>query len=91
MTNAVIGFVTSVPVNHGILPFFGAPVNFGRRRRSPLVFTFVSVLRSYLVHRFFAVHIKRFSAWRQDIYDDFHTMTYCREQVGVRLGGTEVI
>jgi hypothetical protein len=63
VTNAVIGFVTSVPVNHVILPLFGAPVKFGASMGITLVFTIVSVARSYLVRRFFAVHIKRFAVW----------------------------
>jgi predicted protein tyrosine phosphatase len=59
-----------------ILPLFGAPVKFGASKGITLVFTIVSVARSYLVRRFFAIHIKRFAAWCQDIYDDFHTMRY---------------
>ncbi|GAB9153312.1 DUF7220 family protein [Bradyrhizobium diazoefficiens] len=74
--NALIGFITSVPVNYVILPIFGAPVKFGASMWITLAFTVVSILRSYLVRRFFAAHIKRFSAWCQDIYDGFANLRY---------------
>ncbi|WP_315768341.1 MULTISPECIES: polysaccharide biosynthesis C-terminal domain-containing protein [unclassified Bradyrhizobium] len=70
VTNALIGFITSVPVNFAILPLFGAPVKLGASMGITLAFTVVSVVRSYLVRRFFAVDIKRFAAWCRDVCDN---------------------
>ncbi len=74
VTNAMVGFVTSVPVNFAILPLFGAPVKLGASMGITLAFTVVSVVRSYLVRRFFAVYIKRFAHWCQDFHDDMRSL-----------------
>ncbi len=74
VTNAMVGFVTSVPVNFAILPLFGAPVKLGASMGITLAFTVVSVVRSYLVRRFFAIHIKRFAHWCQDFHDGMRSL-----------------
>ncbi|WP_316194481.1 polysaccharide biosynthesis C-terminal domain-containing protein [Bradyrhizobium sp. SZCCHNRI3052] len=76
VTNALIGFVTSVPVNFVLLPLFGAPVKIGASVGITLAFTVISVVRSYLVRRFFAVHIKRFASWCQKIYEDIAALEH---------------
>jgi hypothetical protein len=36
----------------------------------------ISVIRAYLVRRFFATYVKRFAAWCQEMYDDLTNMRY---------------
>jgi hypothetical protein len=41
-----------------------------------LIFLVISIIRSYVVRRFFEVHLKRFAAWCQEIHDHFANMRY---------------
>lgn len=66
--STLIGFVVSVWANWAVLPLFGFKVKLAESFAITLIFTVISIVRSYLVRRFFAVHLKRFAAWCQDIW-----------------------
>lgn len=70
-TSSLIGFVVAVFINWALLPMFGMHPSFSQSFWFTLIFTAISIVRSYLVRRFFAVYVVRFTAWCQDIYDDF--------------------
>lgn len=74
MTSTLIGFGVSIWANYAVLPLFGFKVRLAESVAITLIFTVISIVRSYLVRRFFAVHLKRFAAWCQVVYDDFISM-----------------
>ncbi|MGJ4945042.1 DUF7220 family protein [Bradyrhizobium sp. HKCCYLS1011] len=74
VTSTLIGFGVSVWANYAVLPLFGFQVKLSESLAITAVFTVISIARSYLVRRFFAVHLKRFAAWCQVVYDDFSKM-----------------
>jgi hypothetical protein len=61
-TSTLIGFGVSVWANYAVLPLFGFKVKLAESLAITLVFTVISIIRSYLVRRFFEVHINAF--WR---------------------------
>ncbi|MGC0389158.1 DUF7220 family protein [Bradyrhizobium sp. USDA 241] len=71
VTSSLIGFVVSIWANYAVLPLFGFKVKLAESFAITLIFMVISIIRSYLVRRFFAVYLKRFAAWCQEICDDF--------------------
>ncbi|WLA44120.1 hypothetical protein QNJ95_22875 [Bradyrhizobium elkanii] len=69
VTSTLIGFGVSLWANYAVLPLFGFKVKLAESFAITLVFTVISIVRSYLVRRFFAVYLKRFAAWCQELYD----------------------
>jgi hypothetical protein len=65
VTSTLIGFGVSVWANYAVLPLFGFKVKLAESLAITLVFTVISIIRSYLVRRFFAVYVTRFAAWCQ--------------------------
>jgi ABC-type sugar transport system permease subunit len=70
-TSSLIGFVVSIFTNWAVLPIFGMYPSFHQSFWITLVFMVISIIRSYLVRRFFAAYVERFASWCQDLYDDF--------------------
>jgi hypothetical protein len=62
-TSTLIGFFVSIWANYAVLPLFGFKVKLAESFAITLVFAVISIIRSYLVRRFFAVYLKRFAAW----------------------------
>lgn len=61
-TNTVIGFVVNFTANLLILPIiFGIRVTIAENMVLGLIFTVISVVRGYLLRRFFNGHLKNFS------------------------------
>jgi hypothetical protein len=54
-----IGFVVSICR----VPLFGFEVKLSESFAITLIFMVISIIRSYLVRRFFALYVKRFAAW----------------------------
>lgn len=52
-TNVVIGFAINWGANMVILPMFGFPVSGGQAFGMGLLFTVISVIRSYVLRRWF--------------------------------------
>ncbi len=52
-TNIAIGYAVSVTANLLVLPMFGYNVTFGDSLAIGLAFTVISLIRSYVVRRFF--------------------------------------
>ncbi|MHC2552305.1 DUF7220 family protein [Bradyrhizobium elkanii] len=75
-TSSLIGFGVSIWANYAVLPLFGFKVKFAESFAITLIFMVISIIRSYLVRRFFAVHLKQFAAWCQELYDDLVEMKY---------------
>ncbi|ARQ95316.1 hypothetical protein [Bradyrhizobium phage BDU-MI-1] len=69
-TSSLIGFVVAVFINWALLPMFGMHPSFSQSFWFTLIFTAISIVRAYLVRRFFAVYVTRFAAWCQEVYDD---------------------
>ncbi|MDB5610679.1 MAG: hypothetical protein JWP25_7579 [Bradyrhizobium sp.] len=69
VTGSVIAFAVSIWANYAVLPLFGFQVKFTQSFAITLIFTLISIARSYLVRRFFEVHVKSFATWCQSIYD----------------------
>jgi hypothetical protein len=63
--NTLLGFAVSVYANFLVLPLFGVPVKFSASVGITVIFTAISMVRSYFVRRFFAAHLKRIAAWCQ--------------------------
>jgi hypothetical protein len=40
------------------------------------IFVVISIIRGYLVRRFFAVYVTRFAAYCQEIYDGFASLRW---------------
>jgi uncharacterized protein YacL len=53
ITNTLIGFIVSLIIQLIIYPIMGIPVSFNQNIIITLVFTIVSILRGYLIRRFF--------------------------------------
>jgi uncharacterized membrane protein YwzB len=62
-TSSLIGFVVSLWANYAILPLFGFKVRLTESLAITLIFMVISIIRSYLVRRFFVTYLKRFAAW----------------------------
>lgn len=54
-----IGFMVSLVTNMVVMPMMGIPVSFSQNLVLTIIFTFVSVARSYLVRRFANKHLTR--------------------------------
>ena len=76
MTSSLIGFVVSIFANWAVLPLFGMHPSFSQSMRITLIFMVISIIRAYLVRRFFATYVKRFAAWCQEIYDGFASLRH---------------
>ena len=59
VTNVIVGFGVSVLANVFVLPAFGLPVSLSQATGIGVVFTFISLVRSYVLRRVF----NRFTAW----------------------------
>jgi hypothetical protein len=70
VTSSLIGFVVSIWANYAVLPLFGFQVKLSESFAITLIFMVISIVRSYLVRRFFASHVARFAAWCQAYYAD---------------------
>lgn len=75
MTSSLIGFVVSIFANWWVLPLFDMHPSFHASFWITLIFMVISIIRSYLVRRFFTAYVERFASWCQDIYDDFVGLT----------------
>jgi len=53
VTGSVIAFAVSILANWAVLPLLGFPVKFSQSVVITAVFTVISIVRSYLVRRFF--------------------------------------
>lgn len=53
LTNTMIGFWVAVAANFAILPLFGYTPSFGDSTLIALLFTIVSIVRSYIIRRLF--------------------------------------
>jgi hypothetical protein len=69
MTSSLIGFVVSIFANWSVLPMFGFSVSMHQSFVITVIFMVISIVRTYLVRRFFAVHVHRFANWCQEVYD----------------------
>ena len=52
-TNIVVGFVVATITNQIVLPLFGIEITLTKNMEITVVFTFVSLVRSYALRRFF--------------------------------------
>ena len=77
-TSSLIGFVVSIWANYAVLPLFGFRVKLSESFAITLIFMVISIIRSYLVRRFFATYVKRFAAWCAELNDEFKSMRYLR-------------
>jgi len=75
-TSSLIGFVVSIWANYAILPLFGFKVRLSESLTITSIFLVISIIRSYLVRRFFATYVKRFAAWCEQIYEDFKSTAF---------------
>ncbi|MEY9138476.1 hypothetical protein ABIE79_010004 [Bradyrhizobium diazoefficiens] len=55
VTGSVIAFAVSIWANYAVLPLFGLPVKFSQSMSITIIFTAISIVRSYLVRRVFAL------------------------------------
>ena len=53
LTSTTIGIIIGIVLNLTILPIFGYPVSFSDSLRISIIFTIVSIIRSYIIRRFF--------------------------------------
>ena len=53
LTSTTIGIIIGIVLNLTILPIFGYPVSFSDSLWISLIFTIVSIIRSYIIRRFF--------------------------------------
>lgn len=60
VTGSVIAFVVSIWANWAVLPLFGFHVRIEQSFAITLIFTVISIVRSYLVRRFFEVYFGHF-------------------------------
>jgi len=61
LVNVLIGYWIAVFTQHLIFPLFGYYVSFHDNLLIGLVFTVISIARSYVLRRFFNSHLHRFS------------------------------
>ena len=66
-TASLIGFVVSIWANYAVLPLFGYHVKLSESFAITLIFVVISIVRGYLVRRFFAVYMTRFAVWSKDL------------------------
>lgn len=59
LVNIFIGIAVSFAANLVVLPIFGYPVTFWDGLGISLVFTIISLVRSYVIRRCFNYHIKK--------------------------------
>jgi hypothetical protein len=83
VTGSVIAFVVAIWANYAVLPLFGFQVKLDQSIAITLIFTIISIARSYLIRRFFAVYVHRFAAWCQDVSDRIGVSLY---RYWLRLG-----
>jgi hypothetical protein len=57
VTNTVIGFIISLLIQLIIYPVMDIPVTFNQNITITLVFTIVSIIRGYIIRRFFTKKI----------------------------------
>jgi hypothetical protein len=69
ITASVIAFFVSIWTNYAVMPLFGFHVSVNESIAMTAIFTVISIARSYIVRRFFAVYVKRFAASCQAAYD----------------------
>jgi hypothetical protein len=67
ITGSMIAFVVSIWANWAVLPLFGFHVRIEQSFAITLIFTVISIVRSYLVRRFFEVYLRAFMAWCKKI------------------------
>lgn len=60
--NTVIGFVFAIASQIVIFPFFGIHIPFSTNLEMGLWFTTISILRSYVIRRYFNSRLHSFSA-----------------------------
>ena len=53
LTSTTIGIIIGVVLNSTILPMFGYPVSWSDSLWISVIFTIVSIIRSYVIRRFF--------------------------------------
>ena len=53
VANTVVGFIISVGVSVVIFPLMGIPVTFGENLGITLIFTVISLVRSFVMRRIF--------------------------------------
>ena len=53
LTSTTIGIIIGVVLNLTILPIFGYPVSWSDSLWISVIFTIVSIIRSYVIRRFF--------------------------------------
>jgi len=84
-TSSLIGFVVSIFANWAVLPLFGFSVKLSQSVVITTIFVVISIVRGYLVRRFFAVYVTRFAAW---CGMQMHSMSKikCGSQHGRRCG-----
>ena len=61
--NVAIGFGINFTANMLVLPSFGFNVSAGQAFGIGMVFTVISVARSYAIRRFFNTYLHRFVRW----------------------------
>lgn len=64
--NVAIGFGINFTANMLVLPHFGFNVSAGQAFGIGLVFTVISVARSYAIRRFFNSYLQGFVRWAAD-------------------------
>jgi hypothetical protein len=69
--NVAIGFGINFTANMLVLPRFGFEVSAGQALGIGLVFTVISVGRSYAIRRFFNTYLHRFVRWLADKVDSY--------------------
>lgn len=60
LTSTFIGFIVSVILVNVVLPFYGFKVSYAQSVEITLIFTIASVIRGYVVRRFFNLFYIRF-------------------------------
>ena len=53
LTSTTIGIIIGIVLNLTILPIFGYPVSFSDSLWISVIFTIVSIIRSYIIRRWF--------------------------------------
>ncbi|BAR62003.1 hypothetical protein NK6_8859 [Bradyrhizobium diazoefficiens] len=62
VTSSLIGFVVSIFANWAVLPLFGMHPSLHQSFWITTIFMVISIVRGYLVRRFFAAYVTRFAA-----------------------------
>lgn len=69
ITGSVIAFFVSIWANWAVLPLFGFHVRIEQSFAITLIFTMISILRSYLVRRLFEVYFEQTKSKRSSVPD----------------------